>query len=408
MFLPPDPSIAVLDQVLASHRGLSRLSAHVVRTDTTGGKAHRVVAELKVVLPDQVLLRLKADGSDRSFAIRGTTLTAVDAISGEYLVQPGLKGKDLGGRLGGVVGPIGEPISLLVSPKSMEAWLTMLKSPGWKLIKGAGLVLSRSASDQKVSIAVDGRTHLLKGADIRSGSQSISWRVDYGVAPKAVALAIPKGAVKVPFFRETTQGVIYASAEARAAVQRMWRTMGHMASGSVRVMAADGSTTLAFGNKRYLQVGASSSWAYNGGVLTVRSAKGLFAAKVPRGRILDGVSASGGRVDPFMRTILLGAVPFSDLVSTGDKVTVRGKITIGGKACTIIEVKAHRRRETLYIGQDGHVLSVSTDMLANSGEVVSTAMQRYVYGPMPGAQTFALKKRPNEFIRPLILPASKG
>lgn len=263
---------------------------------------------------------------------------------------------------------------------------------------GGSYTLQQRNGSNLVTLTL-GPDHLVRGLNIKTAQGNVSWKLFY----RPVNFRTPPvGFTVVDAFTELPSPPRYLSAEAQAVGEQMLRAQANLTRGVVQVRDKNGLTRLAFDGRKFAVRGPAGEWAYDARNLDFR-ARGIRRRGVARRREVPSYLEKGGlEVDPFLRPRLFGRIGFRDILPPEAKVRLAGKVSMGGKACRILESSAPGARFTAFVSGDGLVMSLTVENIAPGGRILNRSQRDYEIisrGQALSAAEFSLRSRSGEPIR---------
>jgi hypothetical protein len=379
---------SAFDASIAAHKRLKDFTARVEMSGTVKGQSQRITLDL-TALGNTILLRQQEspkpgfDRVDRTYLLRADSLVAYDAVAHERLQRRIESTGPRLNRLMATLGGVEEPVALLLEPdrlstlflgfKQMKNWQTSTVNGGTRLAR-------RGGNEPTITVQLQ-KDRLLRELTMTQGKDQLQWRITYSPL-KPATYTPPANARLVASFLTAEAPPKYASKAGEQLAIASQRAMGALLSGLVIVDHDEGQTRVVFDQRRLREGQPNVIWMYDGTTLAIhnRKANRFYRGPARRGDVLDIVTAVGGRVDPFTRSILLRRVPFKEALSGGMTVAIAGEMKLNGVEGTILRGIGDRRRVSMLVRKDNRLVqSITTDLMSAQGQVMSTSNRTIQY-----------------------------
>ncbi|MBS1709947.1 MAG: hypothetical protein JSS65_14635 [Armatimonadetes bacterium] len=368
-----------LQRIVTTHEALPAAAFSAVGRTSVGGNVQVTRYEVRYTKQGPFTLRQVVDGSPdpvRVIALDGKTLTMFDPKTKQYArrmfsAQPEVK--DAIATSGLTVDPF--IVSLITSGGMAEFTKQFQKLDDWTYKPDGGkwkLVLNSKAGS--ATLDLDAKSGLLTGLHANVDGQTLDWTVTYSQA-KSGAFTPPSDAFEVAEIDPSFRNPSYASSEAKAVAEKMFKAYDRPKSMGVEVSNSDSKYKLWYRPGTVRQSDGKSDWSFSQGQLTVVTRGTTYAGKSSLRETVDRLPAAKSRVEPLARAFLKGRNYFRTVLSNGDRVSVAGKTKIEGASCTILSTKGGMVNYSIIVrDSDGLVVSLG----ASAQGAVSETSFRYM------------------------------
>ncbi len=416
LFAPPTTT---WDASVAAHAALRSASVQIAVGARLPGRVVSTRHHVRFVRGGSLLLTTREApqkgkaGTDRTYYLRGRSLVAHDAMSNEFLRRTLPARKTPLERMEASLGTLDEPVRVLLSPAAMRATFARFRNLGsWRTLTSAKeTVLSRrTGSGAKASTMelVFGRPRpLLRSLLIRTPNSELRWTMTHAVAPKALAYAVPKGALRVSSFLEAPEAPRAASAQAAAVTRGLLRALATLRTGTIRVRDEGGTARLVIAPGKAREDKGVVSWAYDGWALTIQDGRHghFYRGKTKRRGVTGHLAAVGIQADPILRSLLARRVPYQGILAAEMTASLAGQATVDGVPCDMLRLSSPRTRISAIVRRTDRLLQgMTTEALGPGGRTLFTSTRRFTYqglGTSPPNSEFLLQPKPGQRVMPL-------
>ncbi|RYG37546.1 hypothetical protein EON81_06355 [bacterium] len=257
---------------------------------------------------------------------------------------------------------------LLTSPSARKGTFEMLrKVKGWKQ---SGNVWKAQGNGVNLTVRFDGSGRWVGYTSAGKG-QEVSFKISYPTS--ALAFAPPSSAAQVRAFATPPplpKGADESLLRDVLAAHKHFR--GTVSSQKI-------SSTI--GTRRLSERRPDRTWQWSKDILTVTTKGKTRSVKAKISDIIEKLGIiSGDGPDAYVRELILGRIPFANVLSPTARLKRIGEASSDGVACDILEVKAENRRITLFVRKsDRLVASATVEGVDARGRTLTRNLRTYQY-----------------------------
>lgn len=264
-------------------------------------------------------------------------------------------------------------VAMLVEREGLAAWFAELPVKGtWNWYdKGADIKLQLKQNDMLVEFVLRKADSRLTRMTAGRPDGAINWSLKYAKfrnLPDPVAI---KGTYRVANF-DTEQLTAKADKAAAKHLQRAYKYYDPGRSFAFTRIEGDTRTKVSYTPQAVRQEGDGVSWSLTQGELVVSAKSGTYSGPASPGRTVDAVAGAGSRVEPFLRSLVIGRNPVRFMLNDAYQVTVGGSGAVGSDTCTIL--KATSQYADLMVtcsDKDGFIYMIVARTKDQSGRVLA-------------------------------------
>lgn len=169
--------------------------------------------------------------------------------------------------------------------------------------------------------------------------------------------------------------------QSAAVVQKMAIALAHLDKKQVEIQSEEQHVYVSESGHVIYEKQPQVEWAYDGKALFLKDIrhKHFYRGLVPRFRVLEAVTlATGERLDPFTRSLLLRRTPFAE-VFEDCTVKLVGSISLKGVLCKIVKAEANDHRVSLYLRATDYLPIASSSELLIDGKALPGLNRTFHY-----------------------------
>ncbi|MBX7131153.1 MAG: hypothetical protein K1X67_00595 [Fimbriimonadaceae bacterium] len=388
--------VSLVDQTAADRYFESILAAHrkmpegtIFATQDVVGDGARVHAsyELAYRRPSALKVTMRSTGDglvNRTMWANPSGITLYDADSKRYASTPWRKTLSLVDNVRNAGSGVDGMLVSFAEVGALKDTLDSIRQANsWQFKSGTvGLVgIGKGANGElTVTRMPNGR---LSALEIRSGSNTITWKFTYGGPPGDLKTNLPKGAQRAVAAAVAENGPpTYVDSDARNLTEKALRAYDLVNQISYAVTDLEGVTRVWFDGDYVRQTDPNFDIVYRPGKFTLidKATRQAFWGDVRFAKAQAALDAARIRWDPMLRDMLLERNPIRAMLSPKFKAKGVGTLSIGGKSCGLVKYEGPRIRLTLLIRKsDGLVMRTTSESLDQNGNVVNVADRTYSY-----------------------------
>lgn len=408
-----DPIDYVLDWTADAHsRVMAARYLAEANTTTDTGKMKQSFG-IGYIRPNDFSLTINdSTGAERTrtLFLDQRVLTVLDRTTNQYRQTKVSSDVPIKDAIKGEIPQLDDLVFAMADQEGIRTYIATLRQLRPWTIKATGteIRVSHQSGPASVALGISPRTGLLQRIIVANQGQVTDWHFTFEPkSPKSVAFQAPKNSYAVSELDPLVHEPTYASAEARAMTAKMFAAYDRPKALAFEVAEAGATTQIWFRPGAIRQRNAQVDFVYRGGQATVLSfpKRTAYSGAAKSLQVIDAVGESGARIDPALRSLMKGQNPFRLLLGENCRVSVKGKMELDGKACTILEADNKVARLSIVVrNRDGLVVSVGSETKDKSGQRTASSQRIIRYLPtssIDSGEAFKLNTPPDFGRRPL-------